>query len=278
MKLTLITATHHRAETLATVALPSVLSLINRSAFEWVIVNDGRDIQTRKLINEFQKLTNLTITYLEMDHPSCGFGLCHARSMGLLHASCEIIAYLDDDNTLKPNFVESTLKFFQNNPEIRCSMARQNRRRDIVRDGHSPKQGKPFLSPSASTTAYSLIQQRDIFDSNGFAHYRHDAHRWNPNYRVFADYEFFLQCTSLWGEARFRLNPEILVNYVQSSSGIIGQSSYAEWVRELKEIYSNSYQYSVLIDKDVTSWFPQIIQNYEKKVVSGLKLPAFANN
>lgn len=49
MKLTVITATHKRAEKLASVAKPSVLAQTVKS-FEWIIVNDGRDISTRDLI------------------------------------------------------------------------------------------------------------------------------------------------------------------------------------------------------------------------------------
>jgi glycosyltransferase involved in cell wall biosynthesis len=251
------------------------MSLANRSAFEWVVVNDGGDSQTHQLITQTQKLANLAVTYLEMEHPSDGFGLCHARNFGLLHASCEIVAYLDDDNTLKPNFVESTLKFFQDHPEIRYSMARQHRRRDIVRDGRTLKQGKLFLSPDALATAVSLIQQTDIFDSNGFAHYRHDAGRWNPNYRVFADYEFFLQCVSLWGCSSFKLNPEVLVNYVQSSEGIIGRSSYKDWVTELTSIYSDFGRYSALKDNEATVWFPFLIETYLNKLKNDLLLPGF---
>jgi hypothetical protein len=109
----------------------------------------------------------------------------------------------------------------------------------------------------------------------GFAHYRHDAGRWNPNYRVFADYEFFLQCVSLWGCSRFKLNPEVLVNYVQSSEGIIGQSSYKDWVTELTSIYLDFGRYSALKDNDATVWFPFLIETYLNKLKNDLLLPSY---
>jgi hypothetical protein len=48
----------------------------------------------------------------------------------------------------------------------------------------------------------TLITQRSLFESNGFTHYRADAPRWNPDYRMFADYEFFLGRLRQWGGER----------------------------------------------------------------------------
>jgi glycosyltransferase involved in cell wall biosynthesis len=123
MKLTIITATHNRAKKLAGVALPSVLAQTNRD-FEWLIVNDGRDRATRELVTTIQ--ADFALAYQEMDHPTSSFGLCHARNLGLAAASGEIVAYLDDDNTLAPEFARETLKFFQDNPLIKCSMVQQS--------------------------------------------------------------------------------------------------------------------------------------------------------
>lgn len=53
MKLTVITVTHKRAKKLASVALPSILAQTVKS-FEWIIVNDGRDIATRDLIEIYE--------------------------------------------------------------------------------------------------------------------------------------------------------------------------------------------------------------------------------
>ena len=274
VKLTLITATHNRAKKLASITLPSVLAQKNRN-FEWVIVNDGCDVATREIVAAIQ--ADFAITYLEMDHPTSGFGLCHARNLGLEAASGEIVAYLDDDNTLEPEFVEETLKFLQDNSAIRCSMVRQNRRRDVVRNGGAVRQGNPFIAPHQNATAESLIRQDDLFDSNGFAHYQHDAPRCNPEYRVFADYEYFLQCVSLWGCSSFKLNPQILVNYIQTSDGVIGRSNYQCWATELQAIYNRKEQYRVFrkVNAQILS---NLVKIYLLKHYQGMSLPAFSYN
>lgn len=94
MKLTVITATHKRAEKLASVAKPSILVQTVKS-FEWIIVNDGRDIATRNLIAKIQ--VSFEIKYLEIERTEFGFGLCHARNLEISQALGEIVSYLNDD-------------------------------------------------------------------------------------------------------------------------------------------------------------------------------------
>ena len=48
MKLSLITGTRERANTLASCALPSVLMQTD-CQFEWIVINDGADPQTREI-------------------------------------------------------------------------------------------------------------------------------------------------------------------------------------------------------------------------------------
>lgn len=146
-------------------------------------------------------------------------------------------------------------------------MVRQHRRRDIIKDGNTIRQGKPFISPGARCNICSLIWQQEIFDSNGFAHYRADAPRWNPAFKVFADYEYLLQCASIWGNSAFQLAPPVLVNYFQSSEGIIGSSTYAQWAAELEAIAHNWNCYPALRSHDVER-LHQLIHLYQSKASS----------
>lgn len=230
MKLSLITATHHRLHHLRQKALPSVLAQsVERSELEWIVVNDGSDPETAQLITQLHP--HFAVTHLPMPHPEQGFGLCHARNLGLEHASGEIVAYLDDDNAIAPDFTRQVLHGFEQRPDINFSMVQQRRRRDT-----SQKQGQPFVAPRADCTASSLLRHDDLFDSNGFAHRRQNAPRWNPGFRIFCDYEYFLQCLQQWGEEAFMLHLAVLVDYVQTTDGIIGQSHYGEWAQELYRI------------------------------------------
>lgn len=214
---------------LASTALPSIQSQTDRN-FEWIVINDGANPDTKDIMSSIKARADFPITYIEMEHPllSSGFGLCYARNLGLDAAGGDIVSYLDDDNSIAPEFVASMRQYFEQHPNIRYSMARQQRRRDVIRNGSVIRQGKPFVSPSNCCSLQQLLWQQEIFDSNGFVHYRSNAPRWNPQFQVFADYEYLLQCACIWGEGGFGLNNSILVNYIQSSIGIIGSSNYEQ--------------------------------------------------
>ena len=267
ISLSLITATRCRASVLATNACPSILWQTD-SDFQWVVVNDRADLETRSLLQSLRP--PYQFTYLEMEHPTQGFGLCQARNLGLTAATGDWVAYLDNDNALESTFVKS-IQSFSAHPSIRCSMVQQQRRRDVVGQGQILCQGKPFISPSSQAQSRDLVQQRELFDSNGFVHRRTDALLWNPDYRVFADYQFFLQCLELWGIESFRLYPAVLVQYVQRSDGIIGRSSYGDWAVELQQLLETT-AFLTPEDKDVLG---QLVSSWWDKHQRGRSLAGF---
>jgi glycosyltransferase involved in cell wall biosynthesis len=167
MKLSLITATHHRADLLASSALPSVVGQTSND-FEWIVINDGGDPATRQLINTLD--TPFRWVYQEITHSSQGFGLCHARNVGLELASGELVAYLDDDNSLQPHFVAAMIEVFETQRSTRCCLPQQWRRRDVLKHGEVIRSGTPFISPSDRCTVKALIQQQELFDSNRHFH------------------------------------------------------------------------------------------------------------
>jgi glycosyltransferase involved in cell wall biosynthesis len=230
-------------------ALSSILNQTDQD-FEWVIVNDGADPLTRELVGKIQ--SRCSVKYLEMEHPNEGFGLAYARNLGLQEASGDIVCYLDDDNSLYPGYIAAVKAFFRSalpsNSQVAFAMVQQSRRRNVYENGLLIRQGKAFISPATNTSLNDLVLHRQLFDSNGFAHLRHNAPSWNPEYRIFVDYEYFLRCIGCWGANSFRILESVLVEYVQSSEGIIGRSSYGDWAEEL-ELLLEGNNYSVL-EKD----------------------------
>lgn len=236
--ISLITTTYNRPTQLADIAIISLLAQTN-SNFEWIVVNDGANLETRSLIDSLQ--TTFPLNYLETPR----IGLCAARNLGLQAASGDLVCYLDDDNSLNPNFMEEAIAFFENNSTITYSMTRQHRGRNVVEKGQLVKSGQTFTSPTPECQITDLLSMKQLFDSNGFVHCRHHAPIWNPELQVFADYEYLLQCASIWGRSGFQLNPLVLVNYIQTNEGIIGQSNYQQWCEELEYIWKNREAYAV---------------------------------
>lgn len=240
MKLSVITATHNRPQILEQKALPSIIAQQAKATdFEWIVVNDGASPLTAQLLQNLE--SQFDIVHIPMAHPTRGFGLCHARNQGLQVARGELVAYLDDDNALAPEFVTTMILGFEQHPQLCCSMVRQWRRRDAPH-----KRGKSFISPPMGCSTAALIKQEALFDSNGFTHRKDNAPLWNPDFRIFCDYEYFLRCIGQWGEAAFALHPSILVDYVQTSEGIIGQSRYGQWARELLCLCEMAENYQAL--------------------------------
>jgi glycosyltransferase involved in cell wall biosynthesis len=275
MKLSIITATYNRPMQLASTAVPSIQSQTERN-FEWIIINDGANPDTKDIVTSIKARADFPISYIEMEHPepNSGFGLCYARNLGLDAADGDVVSYLDDDNSIAPEFVASMQHYFKQHFNVRYSMVRQQRRRDVQGNGIF-RQGKPFISPSNSCSLQQLLWQQEIFDSNGFVHYRNNAARWNPKFQVFADYEYLVQSACIWGEGGFGFNDNILVNYIQSSVGIIGSSNYKQWVTELSLIISGQANYAILQGNAIER-LQQLVNTYNTKAQISETPEAFA--
>jgi glycosyltransferase involved in cell wall biosynthesis len=290
-KLSIVTVTHNRPQQLISSAAFSLQQQTNLS-FEWIVINDGGDKETSDSIAQLQPdfdaahggrgslaETEAAIIYADLEHPQTGFGLCYGRNLGLKLASGELVTYLDDDNQLRKNFVDRTLSFFQSHPKIKFSMPLQQRRRDVIEGSKIIKSGKPFLSPLSTTTVVDLIEQKQLFDSNGFTHYRIDSPQWNQDYRIYCDYEYFLKCFNSWSEDTFALNPQVLVDYVQTNDGVIGQSSYSDWAVELERIIENFHNYSILkSNPEYIETLQQLQQKFKNKQETNSVPEAFKTN
>ena len=271
--ISIITVTRNRCKLLSDNALSSLLKQTCFD-FEWIVINDGGDIATRNLIEQTQFC--FKVIYKEIIHPEIGFALCHGRNLGISLASNDHIVYLDDDNTFSPDFIIRMTDFISARPNPKFSLPLQRRSRQAWQNEETVVRGKTFTSPQVDSTIEDLVCHRELFDSNGFTHRRQNAPSWNAKHRIYCDYEYFLQCLSSWGQGCFKLNPEILVNYVQSSQGIIGRSNYGDWAKELKQIIANASAYQIL---NSSSEYLTCLQGLEKKFrikyEQQLNIPAF---
>jgi hypothetical protein len=162
------------------------------------------------------------------------------------------------------------------NSQTKFAIPLQKRSRQVWQNGGIVSQGKTFISPHLNTNISDLICQHQLFDSNGFTHYKANAPSWDPKYRIYCDYEYFLQCIDVWGYNSFSLNYQPLVEYVQSSQGIIGQSNYGDWAIELKQILDNRLNYLTLVESGKYLSCLQLLQSkFQSKHRQKLDMPAF---
>ncbi len=96
----------------------------------------------------------------------------------------------------------------------------------------------------------------------------------NTLQKIFCDYEYFLQCIDIWGQDSIQIVPTVLVNYIQTSDGIIGRSKYSEWTEELDYILENSDKYKILNDRFSES-LRKLSTKYKKLSIANKKIKAF---
>ncbi len=270
MKISIITATHNRPHQIRNRCLPSILGQSTRD-FEWVVINDGGDVETENAV--LAASANISVKYFSTAHQ----GLIPSRNLGLDEASGDLVSFLDDDNSFSDTFVAKMLLHFERHPEIMMSVPVRRQRRDVYRNGKRVRKGKEFTRPLPGATNEDFVKGsfNAFFDSNGFVHRRNATVRFNPNLLIMSDHEYLLQCFSLWGLNSLGIWNEELVDYVQSSEGIIGRSSFEDEWQEWDYIWKNRVDYRVFQTVNPEPWLRDHVEKAKAKALAGEELPGF---
>lgn len=113
IRLSLVIATYNRAEQLM-ITLSSVAAQSKASAqWECIVVDNNSMDDTKKRAEAFiAEHPNLNIRY----HFEQKQGLSHARNAGIEQAQGDIIAFIDDDERIVPDFISAYIKLFDSHP------------------------------------------------------------------------------------------------------------------------------------------------------------------
>jgi glycosyltransferase involved in cell wall biosynthesis len=108
-KISVIVATHNRADLLA-IALQSLAEqTIARTAFEVIVVDNASRDETFAVIQDMRRaISQLRYVFEER------LGLSQARNTGLEMARYPYVAYLDDDARAEPDWLEALVSVFSN--------------------------------------------------------------------------------------------------------------------------------------------------------------------
>lgn len=109
IRLSLIIATYNRAEQLM-VTLDSVArQTLSADRWECIVVDNNSKDDTRQRVEAFAaEHPQLNMVY----HLERNQGLSHARNAGIAKAQGDIIAFVDDDERIVPEFVEAYVELF----------------------------------------------------------------------------------------------------------------------------------------------------------------------
>lgn len=113
-----VTPTWRRHDELLERCIPSVAAQ-TYGAIEHIVVSDGPDdVLHRRLIEATRLGKYHHLRYLELaEHDDTARWGHHARLAGIKAARGEIISYLDDDNSWRPNHLTSLVSALQDNPQ-----------------------------------------------------------------------------------------------------------------------------------------------------------------
>lgn len=176
--------THDRASVLPR-AMDSVLAQ-SYSNWELLVCDDGSCDRTVAVVASFD---DPRVRYLSAD--AAGGGA--ARNRGIDAAAGELIAYLDDDNRLHPNWLKSVVWAFEQRPEAEVLYGA------IVIDDVARQHGEPGAEmPSVWLERYDpeAIVDSNVADASAIAHRARLANaRWDEDLTTLGDWDFILRAT-----------------------------------------------------------------------------------
>ncbi|MFH1454688.1 MAG: glycosyltransferase [Armatimonadota bacterium] len=106
MKISVVIATHRRADVLGLVLSSLTAQTLPNEAFEVIVVEDFTNDKTVEVINDVKKKIN--IEYYACESP----GAAVKRNSGVLKADADIILFLDDDMIASSSLLEEHLKYY----------------------------------------------------------------------------------------------------------------------------------------------------------------------
>jgi glycosyltransferase involved in cell wall biosynthesis len=104
MNITVVLCTHNRSECLAS-ALESAAAMVLPESVQWeiLVVDNNSSDSTREVVTEFSNRYPGRFRYLFEPQP----GKSHALNAGIRYAQGEIMAFLDDDVTVEPAWLQN---------------------------------------------------------------------------------------------------------------------------------------------------------------------------
>jgi glycosyltransferase involved in cell wall biosynthesis len=208
-----ILATRNRAE-LVPRAVESVVAQTYRS-WELIAVDDGSEDDTEARLRRF---ADPRILVMRSEHR----GLAGARNRGLAEASGEYVAYIDDDNTMHPEWLRAVVWAFETWPDTDLLYGATLVDDDVTREAAAPH-GLPWVRFVPYERAEAMRQNPT--DIGSMAHRRKlpDA-TFDEDLRALEDWDLLLR---VGGQHVVRALPAVASIYSTSAADRLTDSP--EW-------------------------------------------------
>ncbi len=205
-----IVPVHNRAD-LVDQALSS-LQLQTLPSWEAIVVDDGSTDETARVLARWQESEPRVRVVTQ---PMQG-GAGAARNQGLAHASGEVIAFLDSDNTFAPEFLEDAAWWFRTDDTLKAAYAAQ-----LISETHGVKLSWPSYDAAA-------LQRQNFIDLNVFLHRKEVRAEFDATLERLIDWDYILKISDqaavralpiMGGSYGTQARPR--PNHLQASAGTI---------------------------------------------------------
>ena len=114
MKISVVISTYNRARFLSGLFDSISKQTLSFNEFEVIIINNNSTDETESLSQEFIRNNGgiNTLYFIESSQ-----GLSFGRNRGIKESGSELVTFIDDDALPAPDFLEKTVKFFDEHPE-----------------------------------------------------------------------------------------------------------------------------------------------------------------
>ncbi len=255
-----IIPTYNRAYILAR-AIESILTQKGTHEVEIIVADDGSTDSTLELVRGFGRSE---IIYLRQENT----GPSAARNLGLVHATKEWIVYLDSDNFLLPDFLETLTRNLDSHPTASYVMVRARKTKELYENGVLIQSVEDPENDLESVTLPELCTQKShYFDVNGFAHKRQffmDGIAWDKNIKRLEDWEFLMQLAEVDPAGFLYISQPIVHYYMRlgGTDGIISQSIPSDWIDAFEYVYQKHKNDKLMVGQ---TWYPSRIEKYRLK-------------
>ncbi len=160
-----------------------------RSCDELIIVDDGSQDDTDKVVDRLKNDHNVSLTYIYQDNS----GPASARNRGVRESSSELIAFLDSDDHWYRRKLEKQINMMNDNPNYLVSHTKERwmRRGKHLNQKkiHIPRSGYLFdhCLQLCAVGMSTVMARRELFDTIGW---------FNEDFHCCEDYEFWLRVSA----------------------------------------------------------------------------------
>lgn len=232
--------------------------------WELIIVDDGSTDETKKVIREFQKDPRIHYFYKKNG------GSSSARNFGLEKASCEIVTYVDSDDTIFSHYLLLAKEHFEKHPEKTFALVNGNFKVEVYnKEGFIEKSERIGLCYPTDPTIQNFYDwEMKIFAGTGLFHKRSVFNDNKTRWRSVApveDLEFLMQLSRVDPDG-FMYIPHVCYEYKQryGKDGLYANANEALWEASIKKLYELHKEDPMMTRPDL---YLEKFSQYQKKFI-----------